>query len=224
MEPVEKDQVWILEDEQTAQLIYEQLLGARYQIRMLAQLAGLKTALQATSPDLLLADLRLPDGSFVDFLAHGGREQLEGIPFIVVSSVDDEKTLHDCFANGTHDYLTKPTGHNELLFKIERVLQESKAKSVMKNLVIDDQALKIANENGRTATLTAKEFQIVGVLQQSRHLRATRTNLMDKIWGTDTPSSKTLDVHMHNLRRKIQPLGLHIIYRRPSEYQLIRRD
>ena len=127
--------------------------------------------------------------------------------------------IRTCFDNGASDYIYKPFGKNELLLKIERILAENIVRRPLDNLSIDSKTFKVSN--GKTSvSLTTKEFQIISLLFNSKGLTVNRTELMSKIWNKTDTGSKTLDVHLHNLRRKIMPLGLKIVHRHPYEYFL----
>lgn len=85
---------------------------------------------------------------------------------------------------------------------------------------IDPTNLSVSRSHVGAVVLTAKEFQIFALLDQSERHSISREVLLAKIWRAIKVSPKTLDVHIFNLRRKIAPLGLEIFFRSPNQYQL----
>lgn len=214
----DKTTIWVLEDDSGMQFAYQQLLEPTYNTVIFGSLAELTTRLGdgPPLPSLLIADLGLPDGSFLDSLRGG---LVSGVPCVVVSSVDDMAVLRSCFQMGATDYLTKPFSPAELALKVERVLASAEPQIVM-----DVRTFDVSVQGRGSATLTGKEFQILSVLYQSKNRTASRTELLQRVWGTSHLETKALDVHMHNLRRKIAPLGLKVTHRRPVDYILERDD
>jgi DNA-binding response OmpR family regulator len=217
-----RTKIWVLEDDPGIQFLYQEILELSYDISIFGTLAEFEDAFckKADSPELVIADLRLPDANFLTFLKPGDKPSpLLSVPYIVVSSLDDMDAIRTCFDNGASDYIYKPFGKNELLLKIERILAENVVRRPLDNLSIDSKTFRVSN--GKTSvSLTTKEFQIISLLFNSKSLTVNRTELMTKIWNKTDTGSKTLDVHLHNLRRKIMPLGLKIVHRHPYEYFL----
>jgi len=211
--------LWILEDDADSRFILEETLGVRYPSRFFSTLLELDTALSAggAQPTLLIADLRLPDGIFVDF--HARKKQL-GVrfpPFVVVSSMDDLDFLRECYRQGALDYLAKPFTKNELIAKIERLMlpMETAAKksvgAVRGGIVLHSLRLRVEDAQGRSQQLTSKEYQILTILHQSPEF-VSREHLQSRIWGDVNVAAKTLDVHIFNLRRKLAALDLRVNY------------
>src|SRR4051812_29006150 len=94
--------IWILEDDIGAQFVYEETLGIRYQIENFNTVDALRRRLTESRnrPGLIIADLRLPDQSFLSFLNSKEASLLRNSPFLVVSSVDDLDSLRFCFSAG----------------------------------------------------------------------------------------------------------------------------
>lgn len=217
-----RTRIWVLEDDPGIQFLYQEILELSYDISIFGTLTEFEEAFnkKADLPELIIADLRLPDANFLTFLKPSDKPSpLIAVPYIVVSSLDDMDAIRTCFDNGASDYIYKPFGKNELLLKIERILAENVVRRPLDNLSIDSKTFKVSN--GKTSvSLTTKEFQIISLLFNSKSLTVNRTELMSKIWNKTDTGSKTLDVHLHNLRRKIMPLGLKIVHRHPYEYFL----
>ena len=120
--------IWILEDDICSQFAYQEILGSLFHIISQGNCKEFLTAVEncKTSPKLVIADLRLPDDSFLSCLSVPAvMNFFSAIPFIVVSSVDEIDALRLCFSKGALDYLIKPFTKNELLVKIEKALSQN---------------------------------------------------------------------------------------------------
>ncbi len=218
--------IWVLEDEEGARYVYESVLGDQYTVKLLASVEEMREALPAGRPDLMLCDLRLPGESFLSFLESPQASLMEGIPFIVVSSLDDTDALRKCFAKGALDYITKPFGKGELLVKTEFILNRpgsqanSSPYSRPRGLRIDPSTMRVHHGEATSALLTAKEFQILSLLQEAPQHAVSRNEIVQKVWGNVKVGSKTLDVHIFNLRRKLNPIQVEISFGPPNQYKL----
>ena len=95
--------IWILEDDHGCLFVYQDILDIRYSTRYFKTLDEFKTALEESAgdlPDLVIADLKLPDGSFLTFLSSDDNKKLLDMPFLVISSVNDIDALRFCFEDG----------------------------------------------------------------------------------------------------------------------------
>lgn len=220
---ISKPLIWIVEDDSSCRFIYEEILGYRYQLKLIGSLAELDQLIALkTRPDLMLADLRLPDGSFVKLLGDKEKSQAIQCPFIVVSSIDDLDILKFCFEEGAGDYLTKPFGKAELLFKVEKSLEKSGQATIKQIplLTIDPIEHTVRNQDGQQVQLTTKEFKIVALLWEDPGKSVHRKQLMKSLWKDVSVTSKTLDVHIFNLRCKLSQIGINIEFCPPQSFCL----
>lgn len=220
--------LWILEGDEGCQLVYKEILGEQYDIRCFLKMADLKSALATDKdslPDLVIADLTLPDDSFLDFLS--GLTGRPTVPFLVVSAMDDRDILRFCFEKGVSDYITKPFSRNELFIKIERILaKRSGVLGADKQegdcvLLIDRVFLCVTRDGFDKIELTSKELQIVSSIYEAPGFSISRVELMNRVWGGMTVSSKTLDVHVFNIRKKLKELCIEVRYAQPNEYIMV---
>lgn len=103
--------IWVLEDDPSQKFVFEEILGMRYETKFFDSLQSFSEQmdhLPETLPNLVLADLRLPDGNFLNYISTNSHEFFLTHPLMIVSSMDDLDVLRSCFASGAHDYLTKP--------------------------------------------------------------------------------------------------------------------
>ena len=197
--------IWIIEDEEEITSIYRDALSSRYKIDAFNSIQSFSQSLNGSAvPDLLICDIRLPDGNFLQFLKEDGHK-IKHIPYLVVSAVVDDEALEFCFNQGAVDYLTKPFHINELKIKIDRFFG---SKNENGHLTKKNNPL---NENFINTKLTYKESKIVTLLLNQLDHYVARKDIIEKVWNNVNVHPKTLDVHLYNLRRKIEPLGFHIL-------------
>ena len=162
-------------------------------------------------PDLILLDWMLPNISGIDLLKKiRSDETLEQIPVIMLTAKNMEEDKLEGLEDGADDYITKPFSVREVLARITSVLRRYKYTSNEKIEVLkaDDIEVNvnkhIVTKNGQEIELTLKEFQILKLLIENKGNVLTRTFLLDKIWGYDYyGETRTLDVHIRHLRKKI---------------------
>ena len=220
--------VWILEDNAGCQMIYRELLSPRYRTQFFEALHDFSTAIALTGqehPDLIIADLKLKDGNFLDWLC-APLEPAATLKsrFIVVSSTEDMNILRVCFNAGVLDYLTKPFNENELLVKVEKILGEFVAKSEgAKVFSINVATMSLDKPDNGPLPLTPRELQIMSLIQEAPNHSLRRAEVMSKIWGDVKVASKTFDVHLFNLRRKLAKVGYGIEFHPPESFKLVER-
>lgn len=124
--PVQKRKILLVEDEKVfAGAVRKHLERADYEVGLAGTLAAARAALEAGAPDLILLDMRLPDGSGLELLAEiGGPEA--GPPALVMSAYGELEDAVSAMKSGAADYLKKPIDLNELLLNVEKVLDKDK--------------------------------------------------------------------------------------------------
>jgi DNA-binding response OmpR family regulator len=222
---VSDKKIWILEDSLESRTVFEEILELRYGIKCFENLLSFDAYWQAAAyrPDLVMADLRLPDGNFLNYIQTQLQQKRDFPPFIVISSVDDLDIMRAAFKYGALDYLVKPFKKSELLVKIEHLLKKNiKWGNDLADVVtIDPIRMLIKKKDGAPVKLTAKELQIFAMIYESENRQASRADLFKKIWQVQPVSEKTLDVHISNLRQKVIDIGLDISFISPCIYRVI---
>ncbi len=227
-----RSEIWILEDDASCVFVYREILEYRFNLKFFDSVESFETALLSDQgPSLVIADLRLPDGSFLKFLANNNVWVHRAIPFIVISSMDDLDVLKFCHEEGALDYLTKPFARAELLFKVKKVLEQAnpvcpsaglprviKLSKCEVEIDATESAIKVSD--GRKAHLTFKEMQIMSLLWDSLPDPISRQEILTTLWKEVHVSNKTIDVHIFHLRKKIAPLNLNIEFRAPGLFSL----
>lgn len=167
-------------------------------------------ALDAEPADLVLLDLGLPDldGRVV---CRELRER-SGVPIIVVTARGDEIDRVMLLELGADDYVVKPFGFRELVARIRAVLRRSETPTPGPETSIEtdwdglhiDRRTRTVSVEGAVVALTPKEFELLGELATDPGAVMTREHLIDRVWDENFwGSTKTLDVHIASLRKKI---------------------
>ncbi|MGI5859640.1 MAG: response regulator [Tepidanaerobacteraceae bacterium] len=164
------------------------------------------------APLLIILDLMLPkiDGLEVCRILKGN-PMTKKIPIIMLTALGDEIDKIVGLELGADDYITKPFSPRELVARVRAVIrrvedQEEPKQSVNKfpDLVIDKQKYE-ALLNGKKLELTLKEFELLKVFAANPFNVFSREHLLEKIWGYDfIGDTRTVDVHVCNLRKKLE--------------------
>lgn len=220
--------LWVLEDDEDAILLYQKMFQSGFEAEYFKSLNDLRDAISKNDnkkPELLIADLHLPDGEFTNFL--GANASLE-MPFAVVSASDDYKILQDCFKKGARDFFVKPVNKNEILFKINRILNEkgqsgvALAKPRFKDLTLDTFTQTVTRENvQKIIQLTQTEYKILALFFRNPERRLNREEIIGEVWKSEALSPKAFDFHLSKLREKLRELNVKINYQTNEGYCLI---
>lgn len=204
----------ILEDNEDCISIYEDIL-TQHQLTTVRSLAELNSWLENRTifPDLLLADMNLPDGYFLDWVSASRPEIMSSMSTIIVSSLEDMEVLGSCFEWGAVDYLIKPFKKNDLTVKINKALGHFNVK---KRSFKEEEISEILEE------LTSIEAKIFQQLVKNPDKYVAREKIMKEVWRKVSVNSKTLDVHLSNIRKKLIQTSWSIDYQDPSGWKLIK--
>jgi DNA-binding response OmpR family regulator len=164
-------------------------------------------ALAAPEPELVLLDLRLPDTDGLD-VCRRLRARSE-VPIIVVTARGEEADRVVGLELGADDYVVKPFGLRELIARIRAVTRRTHEHVAphealrIGELEVDERARR-ATLAGRDLELTPKEFELLAALARDPGAAVTRRRLLEEVWQTSWyGSTKTIDVHVASLRRKL---------------------
>jgi DNA-binding response OmpR family regulator len=168
-------------------------------------------ALAAAPADLVLLDLRLPDTDGLDVCRElRGRSD---VPIIVVTARGEESDRVVGLELGADDYVVKPFGLRELIARIRAVARRASGTTRATGplqvgpLTVDERARR-ARLDGRELDLTPKEFDLLLALARDPGAAISRRRLLEEVWETTWyGSSKTIDVHVASLRRKLGDPG-----------------
>ncbi len=172
-----------------------------------------REASAGTAFDLALLDLGLPHGDGVD-VCRELRMAQPGCVIVMLTARRSEMDVVVGLEAGADDYLTKPFGLTELLARVRAHLRRRESMSPHEpgawssgDLEIDLDARRVLIA-GTEVQLRAKEFELLARLAQDAGRAVSRETLMSDVWDENWfGSTKTLDVHMASLRRKLDEVA-----------------
>lgn len=160
-------------------------------------------------PDLIIADLGLPDGDGVDFIREV--RTWSGVAIIVLSARTREDEKVAALDAGADDFITKPFGVNELLARTRASLRRMRVGQPAKDAVFGfgdvsvDLAARVVKKRGTEVHLTPIEYRLLGLLIANAGRVLTHPHLLREVWGpSHSRSTHYLRVYMGNLRQKLE--------------------
>lgn len=205
------EKILVVEDDESIRnLIKLTLEQFQYEVQAFEDAESAWKYLQDDTADVGIFDLMLPGMSGLDLIAKIRKdEQLQDFPVIILTAKDSEIDKVIGLDQGADDYMTKPFLILELTARIRSLLRRS-GFHTEKNQCFSQGGLEI-DFDGRTVhvlqeqvELTLKEFELLKYLVQHKGKAVSRQELLNQIWGYDfVGESRTLDVHINSLRRKL---------------------
>jgi DNA-binding response OmpR family regulator len=160
-------------------------------------------------PDLVLLDIMMPEMDGYEFLRHFRKEC--NTPVIMLTAKMEETDKVVGLELGADDYVTKPFGMAELVARVRavlrRVYEEPASPDVLRvgDVVLDKKTHTVTLEN-RKVELTPSEFDLLAILMAEPGQVFSRGDLLDKLKGNAFENvERTVDVHIRNLRAKLEP-------------------
>jgi two-component system, OmpR family, response regulator RegX3 len=159
--------------------------------------------------DIVLLDLMLPELSGTEVCRR--IRQTSNVPVIMVSAKDDEVDKVVGLELGADDYVTKPYSPRELVARIRAVLRRGTEAVDLAPGTLEagpvrmDVERHVVTVRGSEVGFPLKEFELLEMLLRNAGRVLTRSQLIDRVWGSDyVGDTKTLDVHVKRLRAKIE--------------------
>lgn len=163
-------------------------------------------------PDLIVLDLMLPGKDGYDVCKEIRRTS--NVPIIMLTAKETELERVLGLELGADDYITKPFSPLELVARIKAVLRRASGQETHDEneyrvgnifLQVDTREVKVQDKN---VDLTRKEFDLLHIFMQNVGKVLTREVLLQKVWGYEYEGeTRTVDVHIRHLRRKLGPEG-----------------
>ena len=160
-------------------------------------------------PDLILLDIMMPEMTGYEFIRTHRKER--ATPIILLTAKLDEPDKVLGLELGADDYVTKPFGMRELMARIHAVLRRAAATPTPIEIlraadITLDKSSRTVTINNRAVSLTPSEFELLAVLMSAPGRVFSRAILLDQVQGTSFEGvERTIDVHIRNLRTKIEP-------------------
>ncbi len=170
--------------------------------------------LKSRQADLVLLDYMLPGIDGMEVLRRIRRDpELALVPVIMLTAKGEETDKVLGLEMGADDYVSKPFGVRELSARVKALLRRSGPKEKERQagkilraggLVIDCDAREVTRD-GEPVELSRKEFDLLALTVRHRNRVFTREQLLEQIWGYEySGETRTVDVHVRSLRKKLE--------------------
>lgn len=214
--------IYFVEDDLNIRDLVVYTLGSTgFTARGFADYREFREAMTELLPEMILLDIMLPGVDGIQILRRiRANPETEDIPVIMVTAKGAEFDKVKSLDLGADDYITKPFGMMELVSRVRAVLR--RVARPADSTVGDEEILTIGSIDlnlprhtvavaGREVKLTLKEYQLLEELMSQPEILFSRNRLLDSIWGYSFHGgTRTVDVHIRTLRKKLGPAAKHI--------------
>ena len=208
--------IYLVEDDANIrELVVYTLNSTGYESRGFGTPSEFWKAMDEQLPQLVLLDIMLPEESGLSILEKIRKDRkTKKLPVIMLTAKGSEIDKVRGFELGADDYIPKPFGMMELVARVKALLRRTgeNEDEVLTEYEIGDlyvspkkHKVKVAGER---VSLTRKEFEMLCCLLENKNIVLPRDQLLNKIWGYSFDGeSRTVDVHIRTLRRKLGDAG-----------------
>lgn len=208
--------IYCVEDESGIRnmMVYT-LEAAGLQAKGLEDGAALYAALKEETPSLIILDIMLPDEDGISILKKlRVQSSTQRVPVIMATAKGSEYDKVIGLDSGADDYLVKPFGMMEMVSRVRAVMRRSAQEEVpaiqLGDLYLNPSA-HVVMVKGEAVELTYKEFEMLYMLMSNPGRVFTRQQFLTCIWDQDYDGeTRTVDVHIRNLRQKLGDCGNYI--------------
>ncbi|SHI69170.1 response regulator [Parasporobacterium paucivorans] len=209
--------IYIVEDElNIAEIEAYVLRSSGYEVECFENGTDFLNACRKELPQLAILDIMLPGQDGISLLKTlRGHESTKEIPVILVTAKSSEMDKVKGLEVGADDYLTKPFGTMELAARVKALLRrsEKQEKSDLiqyKEIQIDEDKHEVRVQ-GEPVNITYKEYELLKYLIINKEIVMSREKLLENVWGYDYEGeSRTVDIHVNTLRKKLGKQGEYI--------------
>ncbi len=197
-------------------LVQEYLTEQGYRVVCAANGREALYTVRNETPDLVLLDIMMPEMDGFEFIGTFRRER--NTPIILLTARLEESDKVIGLELGADDYVTKPFGMRELVARIRAVLRRASAEVDLSEVlrvggVTLDRTSRQVQIDDLPVHLTPSEFDLLAILMTSPGRVYSRMDLLEELQGTAFEGiARTIDVHISNLRTKIEPDPANPIY------------
>ena len=196
--------ILVVDDEKPiCDLIDLNLSASGYQCRTVQDGLEALNIIESDPFDLILLDIMLPGADGYDIMEY---IRPMGIPVIFITAKHEVRDRVKGLKLGADDYLVKPFDVVELVARVEAVLRRyNKTEQILTagDVSVDVEAHRVTKA-GKPVELTNKEFLLLVLFLRNRNVALFRETLYEKVWeGEYSGDSRTLDLHVQRLRRKL---------------------
>lgn len=208
--------IWCVDDDKTiCDIEVYALKQTGFEAKGFSDGISMLEQLKVEKPDLIILDVMLPEKDGLEVLKElKSSSETSKIPVIMATAKGTEMDKVSGLDNGADDYLVKPFGVMEMVSRVKAVLRRvsSDFDSVLNvgkiSLITKEHVVKV---DGEKVSLTLKEYELLKLFMENVGIVFSRNQLLSLIWSTDyVGESRTVDMHIKNLRQKLLQCGKYI--------------
>ncbi len=206
--------ILVVDDQSSVRtLVREYLTAEGFRVVMAPNGQDALYTARSEKPDLVLLDIMMPEMDGYEFIRSYRRES--DIPIILLTAKLDESDKVLGLEMGADDYITKPFGMRELVARIRAAIRRTGSKPQASEIlragdIVLNKETHAVEVAGTEVRLTPSEFDLLAILMASPGRVFTRLDLLEALQGTSFEGiARTIDVHIRNLRAKIEPDPAH---------------
>ena len=220
--------IYVVEDDENIrELVVYALQSAGHKVAGFESGEQFFHAVKEETPDLVLLDIMLPgEDGFTVLNRLTRKKATENTPVIMLTAKGSEYDRVKGLDLGADDYIVKPFSILELISRVRAVLRRYSAKTgideqmVYENIRMDVNKREVSLDGARLI-FTFKEFELLQMLLLNKDIVLSREKIMNQVWGIDFEGeSRTVDMHIKSIRKKLGPSGKHIKTIRSVGYKL----
>ena len=208
--------IWCVDDDKTiCDIEVYALKQTGFEAKGFSDGISMLEQLKVEKPDLIILDVMLPEKDGLEVLKElKSSSETSKIPVIMATAKGTEMDKVSGLDNGADDYLVKPFGVMEMVSRVKAVLRRVSGDfdSVLNvgkiSLITKEHVVKV---DGEKVSLTLKEYELLKLFMENVGIVFSRNQLLSLIWSTDyVGESRTVDMHIKNLRQKLSQYGKYI--------------
>lgn len=220
-----KNLIYAVDDEESIRDLYRYALeDAGFEVSCFDGSENFFRAVGEKMPDLVLLDVMLDGMDGYEILSALRKMQgAESLPVIMISAKGSEIDKVKGLNLGADDYLSKPFGILELIARIRANLRKQGTKQEEKNQykdIIIDETRHSISVKGKVIQTTAKEYELLKLFVRNSGAALDRNFILDRVWGENYGETRTLDLHIMQVRRLIEDSSAEIKTIRTVGYML----
>lgn len=200
-------QISLLEDDPAqAAMVKGWLEDAGHEVSHYERGQDLLDAIPSARFDLLILDWELPDVNGVEVLAQARNQVHWHVPILFVTQRDAERDIVEVLNAGADDYMVKNISQAEFLARVSalgrRLANEEREFTVGPFKFFPD--TQVVTRNGEPVSLTAKDYELAQYLFRNVGRLLSREQLLRDVWKVSGVNTRTVDVHMSRVRRRLE--------------------
>ncbi len=198
--------VFVLEDDSNIlELVLYALKSQNIESQGFLDVKSFKEALKTTIPQVLVLDVMLADASGFEILKElKTNAHTKDIAVLMLTALNNEFDKVKGLDLGADDYITKPFSVMEFIARIRAILRRNKdADNISYGILELSYTMRSVKVDKEPINLTLKEFELLGFLLKSPNRVFGRDALLEILWDSYDAESRTIDMHIKTLRKKL---------------------